>query len=397
MSTQQLRAREEETVADELQDQLKHVYTPGTPITAPALFAGRQHLLATARQARGTGMNYVIQGSAGLGKTSFARQLFAGSRAFWHVASEDTDFVSIFLAMLLSIDDAVTETERTALTKAGVAVGSDAIGTKAEFGTEINVKQVQVAAQKLDLNFVLDRVHKHQSKIDCIVIDEFQRIKDANVHTQVVEVIKGLADREATVPVALVGIAGSGEELVHDPEYPRYLGRHVTALRLEPLVESEILEIFERRETAFGVTFPLEVQQTIGWISCGYPYIVHKLALNACFAWVVRRISEVISNSVIPWFRKHILRRKEIRVPDVKALSVAVEFQDLVFSVRKFTDEYEGNHPKAVETLAGLDRNERDQLLTGRAVESDAKDQYFPCYARAKEFLRSAVDGSNIP
>ena len=273
MSNRSLTAHEESKVADELQDQLQLVYTPGTPITKPALFAGRHQLLETVRHAEGVGMNYVIQGSAGLGKTSFARQLFFGTRAFWHTASEDTDFVSIFLAMLLAIDGAVTEAERTRLMKAGVSVGSDAIGTKAEFGTELNVKQVQVAAQKLDLNFVLERVVKHEVKIDSIVIDEFQRIKDPKIHTQVVEVIKGLADRGSHVTVALVGITAKGEELVKDPEYPSYLGRHVTAIRLGPMTESEIIEIFQGRKS-FGITFPPELQQRIGWILMWLP--VHR-------------------------------------------------------------------------------------------------------------------------
>jgi transcriptional regulator with AAA-type ATPase domain len=97
MSNRPLMAREEQKVQDELQDQFKHVYTPGTPITEPALFGGRHQLLETVRLTQGVGMNYVIQGPAGLGKTSFARQLFCGAGAFWHTASEDTDFVSFFL------------------------------------------------------------------------------------------------------------------------------------------------------------------------------------------------------------------------------------------------------------------------------------------------------------
>src|SRR5262249_49578768 len=153
--------------------------------------------------------------------------------------------------------------------RAGVSVGSDTIGTKADFGTELNVKQVQVAGQKLDLNFVLDRVVKHQKIIDSIVIDEFHRIKDSKIHTQVVEVIKGLADRGANVTVALIGVTPKGEELVKDPEYRQYLGRHVTAIRLKPMTESEALEIFEGRKIYFKVAFPMDIQQKISWISCG--------------------------------------------------------------------------------------------------------------------------------
>ena len=356
-------------------------------------------------------MNYVIQGPPGLGKTSFARQLFCGARAFWHTASEDTDFVSIFLAVLLSIEGAGAETERTVLKKAGVSVGSDAIGTKADFGTELNVKQVQVADQKLDLNFVLDRVVKRQKTIDSIVVDEFHRIKDPKIHTQVVEVIKGLADRGANVTVALVGVTHQDEELVKDPEYPQYLGRHVTVIRLRPMIGSETLEIFEGRDAYFKMKFLPEIQQKISWISCGYPYIVHKLALQSCYAWLSRNVVRIATDWVIP-VAGTLLRGtlggvldpvfdffsgiKRNRTPDIKTLSVSIDPPDMVAAVRQFVNEYEGNYPLAMETLQGLRQTAREQLLSGSVEEIHTGGQYFPCYGRAKEYLAS-VGSTSMP
>jgi nucleoside phosphorylase len=239
------------------------------------------------------------------------------------------------------------------------------------------------------LNFFLDRVLKREMALDSIVIDEFQRIKDSKVHTQVVEVIKGLADRGANVTVALVGVTTRGEELVKDPEYPRYLGRHVTVIRLRPMTESEALEIFQRREISFNVAFPLELQQKISWMSCGYPYIVHKLALQSCFAWLVRSTAQIVRDLVVPWLRKYILRQKEIQMPDVKSLSVSIEPDDVTFAVGMFVNEYEGNHSLAMESLQGLGQTELERLLSGSVDEIETYDQYFPCYGRAKEYLKS--------
>jgi hypothetical protein len=391
MSNQSLTAGEESKVTDELQHKLNPVYTPGAPITEPALFAGRHQPLETVKQTRGIGMNYVIQGLPGLGKTSFARQRFSGTRAFWHTASEDTDFVSIFLAMLVAIDGAMTDAEKSRLVKAGVSGGSDAIFVKGEFGTELNVKQVQVAAQRLDLDLVLERVVRHQRKITCIVIDEFQRIKDPKIHTQVVQVIKGLADRGSHVTVALVGITAKGEELVKDPEYPRYLGRHITTIRLKPMTEPELLEIFQVRKAFFGVTFPPELQKKISWISCGYPYIVQKLGKQSCMNWAVRSAAQIISDFAVSWFKKHILRQKEVRTPDVRELSVSIDRDDVIKAVQGFVTEYEGNYLGAEERLQGLRQTEREQLLSGNVDEIEAGDQYFPCYGRAKEYLKASA------
>ncbi len=392
MSNRPKIAPEVQAVEDELQDQFKHVYTPGTPITKPALFAGRQQALKTVRQTRAAGMSYVIQGPVGLGKTSLAHQLFAGKRAFWHTASEDTDFVSIFLAALLAIGASMTEAERTELVKAGVSVSVKPIGTTAEVGTELNVKKVQVAAQKLDLNFVLDRVVKHERNIDSIVIDEFQRVKDTKIHTQVVEVIKGLADRSSNVAVVLVGITAQGKELVTDPDFPRYLGRHVTAIRLGPMTESEALEIFQRRQEFFNVAFPPEAQQKISWISCGYPHLVHKLALQSCFSWLFRSTVKIVSDMVLSWIRRNVFRQKKIHAPDVKTLSVSVEISDMIYAVRSFVSEYEDNHPLAAEKLRELEQKERERLLSGRADRIGIDGQYFPSYARAKDYLNAIGD-----
>jgi hypothetical protein len=175
--------------------------------------------------------------------------------------------------------------------------------------------------------------------------------------------------------------------LVRDPEYPKYLGRHVTAIRLRSMTEPEVLEIFRDREILFKVTFPLEVQHEIFWISCGYPYIVHRLALQSCFVWLFRSTAEIVSNLVVPWVRKRILRQKEIQTPDVKALSVSIEPNDLVSAVRMFVNEYESNHPGSTGILQRLGQTERERLLSGSVDEIKTDDQYFPCYARAKEYL----------
>jgi hypothetical protein len=91
---------------------------------------------------------------------------------------------------------------------------------------------VRVADQKLDLNFVLDRALKHQKIIESIVIDEFHRIKNT--------------------------------KFTH--------------------------------KAFFNVGSPPEIQQMVSWMSCGYPYIVHKLALQACFAWLKRSLRQFSLN-----------------------------------------------------------------------------------------------------
>ena len=117
---------------------------------------------------------------------------------------------------------------------------------------------------------------------------------------------------------------------------------------------------------------------------------MQKLGLQSCVNWLVRSIVHIISNSAVPWFKKHILGQKEIRTPDVRDLSVSINRDDVISAVQRFVTEYEGNHPLAAESLQGLGQTEREQLLTGSLDEIETDDQYFPCYGRAKDYLRSS-------
>jgi hypothetical protein len=91
-----------------------------------------------------------------------------------------------------------------------------------------------------------------------------------------------------------------------------------------------------------------------------------------------------------------LFRSEGNQTPDVKTLSVSIDRDDVIAAARGFVFEYEGNHPLAADSLQGLGQAHRDQLLSGSVDETEAGDQYFPCYGRAKEYLKSSAVPTDI-
>jgi AAA+ ATPase superfamily predicted ATPase len=189
----------DETEVAELQKELATIYTPGKPIDHPDLFSGRPDLLADLRAEMSVdGVDFVLYGERGVGKTSLWRVLLHGKCVQRHSASATDDFVSIFLRVLASLGEQFTEDERTQLAEISSSIGTDKV---ASIGSRLSSEDSErpVADRKLDLNFVLDRLERRAGDLDAVVIDEFQNISKQAVQTQIIEVVKGFADRGVDV------------------------------------------------------------------------------------------------------------------------------------------------------------------------------------------------------
>jgi hypothetical protein len=350
-----------------LGDQLRGVFTPAAPISDPHLYSGRDQALKLVRsRIESLGMHFVIYGPRGIGKTSFGQMIFSDPTCHWYTPSADADFVSIFLTVLLKIHGAFTPAERTDLAHLGGSAGSNLIGKVDAFG-ELSEKEITVAATKLDLNFVLDRVSKHQDRIRAIVIDEFQRIKNPVVHDQIVQVIKGFGDRGCRVTIAVLGIADTDRDLIRSSEYREYVGRNITPIELGPLNADEIHDIFEQRFVLFKLSFPGDISDMIGAISCGYPSIVQALGLSCSVNWLERKAITAavrwLSNRSV--FKRWFSRGADVNLPNV---GIVIEKEDLDFAVAEFVDEFERNFPEVSAARPNVSDEEIDILAKGGSL-----------------------------
>ena len=340
----ELRRREIEKA---LMKEVGTIYTPGDPITDPCLFSGRNEILDHLRgQLQIKGMNFVFYGERGVGKTSFCNTLFSGYRIQRHNCSKRDDFVTVFLNILSNLGEQFTEDECKLLKDAGYSIGSDNIlSVREKLGMEETVRPV--AVQRLDLNFVLKKLAKMQNQLDVIVFDEFQNIENPEIQTEIIEVVKGLADKNIETRIAIVGVACSDTNLLTTTNYPQYKLRHFTAERIPKMHFEELIDIINKREILFKIKFEPDVKNSIARISSGYPSYVHKLALYSCFKWILDYVVAVSLSilSLIPIIGEIFSSRK----PRIERVGFDIKTENLIGALRLFTAEFEKNYPDTVK------------------------------------------------
>jgi AAA domain len=360
-------ARSEAKLAD-LQAALASVYTPSMPIKDPDLFSGRDDLLADLRaELPVIGAHPVLYGERGVGKTSLWHVLLHDRKVQQHSASAADDFVSIFLRIVEELGEQFTASERTRLAKVSSSVGKDGI---ASVGSELSeeAKAHAIEQRKLDLNFVLDRLAKRAKSLDAVVIDEFQNVSSKQaVQTQIIEAIKGFADRGVNMKIMLVGVADTADELVSSPAFVGYKGRHFFAHRVPRMEDAEVRDILSLREERFHVHFSDHVDDAIVRIASGYPAVAHRLALTSAQAWAGRAFLGHTRNIVIK-AASFLPGLSVLRDVSIRKAGVDVEQQDLQRAVAKFRTAFRDDHSIVAErygeALASNDAAAINRLLS---------------------------------
>ena len=284
-----------------------NVFTPAAEMEDVHRFAGRtDELQALARALESEGVQIVIYGNRGVGKSSLARLLdrmaqgdqevidrleYAPGHVFDYLTvffSCDDSIESIpkLLLRLLSDDAAlaswvpfkVTEIEgATSLSgKLDVKVlsisgtGSDSIKHTAQ---ELETDIVSVFNNAID-NLARSGVAKEGI---LIIVDEFDRIRD---RTGLASLMKSLAPVGLTF--ALVGVASTIQELITEHEsVARQLADGSVAV--PPMTRGEMHEIFNRAEALIetGQKFSPEAREWIIDVARGHPFYIHLIGKHS--------------------------------------------------------------------------------------------------------------------
>jgi len=215
-----------------------------------------------------------------------------------------------------------------------------------------------VANQPLDGSFIVPRLRNHEEKIDGIVLDEFQNIENVATQSEIIEMIKSLANEGCRIKFVLCGVAESDEALVVSERYSEFRGRHFTARRISLMEEPELQDIIRRREKLFNVRFTDEVRNAIAHTSSGFPSLVHTLALHAAYAWLARTIAVDLASRILGTLSRVVGRHG----PSLKKVGIRVERSDLNIALGFFARDFEQHYPLAAQQYRELRRRE-DRLL----------------------------------
>lgn len=258
----------------------RQAFTPFAPIELPDFFAGRAHVIEDIRgELEAPGRQVAIYGERGVGKTSLAMLLYFFARYDdEHVnifrCHDAAAFDDICISLLsdagadLKLDEAQTETGRTGEARLGPLSGSVS-------------RRATMTYRPLGDSHVITpsrMLHSFRQSRGLLIVDEFDRIKDAQTKTRMAEMIKHFSDARSDTKIVVVGVAETLNDLIGQHES---LSRSLAQIGLKRMDEPELADIIVRGSQRTGVKFHPSVTRRIVLLADGFPHFVHLLCLYA--------------------------------------------------------------------------------------------------------------------
>ncbi len=191
-----------------------------------------------------------------------------------------------------------------------------------------------------------------------LILDEYDRIADANFRRDVAELIKNLSDRAARVQLILTGVASNLDELIG---FAPSIRRNIVGLPMRPLTVDEVGEILRLGEEAAGVHFAEDAVAMVADLANGSPYLVRLLGHRAAMTALDQR-------------------RTRVEVGQVKS------------AVERVLTEWNATLPRRVQALLGGDEARNNwPLLVAAAEAGTYSDGWFVAADVAAELPAGAT------
>ena len=258
---------------DALSFEATQLFSPSTPIGENELFAGRGHQIRKMLEATGErGKHVVLYGERGVGKTSLARvftSLFPTTLRHIHAVREQADPTDNFDSLWRKVfRDLHIKIRRE---------GEDYEVPISDFyETQITPDDVR---RELDGLF-------RPNDIPVIVIDEYDKVRDADVHELMANTIKSLSDYGVNCTVILVGVADDVNSLIGEHES---VVRCLEQILMPRMNRSESKEILQKIIPKLGMKIEPDAENEIVDLSSGLPTYVHSIGLQSVQAALDRR------------------------------------------------------------------------------------------------------------
>jgi Cdc6-like AAA superfamily ATPase len=254
------------------------VFTPATPVSESALFAGRmtelRRVIDTISQ---RGRHSVIFGERGVGKTSLASVISS------RLTVPDTTVI----APRINCDsnDNYTSLWRKVFSQIDLLKKTPAIG----FQLSIFEETIR-AADVIKEDAGPDEVRRLLSLLSTtgmliVIFDEFDRILDEITRRMMADTIKALSDHDVPVTVVIVGVADSVQDLISQHES---IERAIVQTKMPPMNITEVEQIIDNGMTRLQMRIDRAPRAEIAMMCQGFPHYAHALGLHATRACLDR-------------------------------------------------------------------------------------------------------------
>jgi len=247
------------------------VFTPATPVSEGALFAGRmEQIRRVVDVINQRGQHAVIFGERGVGKTSLANI----------VSSKLTSPGAQILAPRINCDS--TDDYGTLWKKFFSQV--DLIQKTPVPGFQYTVFQETLKASEVVGDSVTpDDVRRLLTLMSVgalviVIFDEFDRLMNRKVRRALADTIKALSDYDVGATLVVVGVADTVDELISEHQS---VERALVQVRMPRMSQSELHELLDKGLARLGMGITEDAKRQISLLSQGLPHYTHLLGLHS--------------------------------------------------------------------------------------------------------------------
>ena len=244
------------------------VFTPGSPIDAKALFAGRTEQVRQVVDAINLrGHHALIFGERGVGKSSLAYVI--------------SDFISVANVVAPRINCDTSDTYSSLWKKAFSQIQLTKQRTPVGFAAQ-PVQEILVLGDQIERDITPSEVIRQLNSLSSagliiIIFDEFDRLPQ-ETSALLADTIKTLSDHSINVTIILVGVADSVNELIAEHAS---VERALIQIPVPRMPRAELREIILRGTERLTLSIEPTALDRITALSQGLPYYTHLLGLYA--------------------------------------------------------------------------------------------------------------------
>ncbi len=283
------------SVRDLIERDLPLVFTPRSPVREIRFLQGRDDLIEDIRGALyHLGSAVVIYGERGVGKTSLAQLAseklckelpsLQGITPTYYSVSESDTYQHILGAILprLGVEKIVTKVQTTSTSGEKSRVNLYVAELEDKSHTETTTAAKPLVEPLLSPQVVVDHL---KGKRALIILDDYERITDAETRRFFPELIKKISDNQLAVTLIVVGIGDSTHDLIR--VHPS-IERNLTAIHVPRLTDEQIRQIAVNGFAALRLKYEPEAVEQIVRYSANFPFYTHRLCEGIVRAYVAQ-------------------------------------------------------------------------------------------------------------
>ncbi len=268
------------------------IYVPGTYVSQPELFVGRTNELNDAAFAlEMPGMNLVVHGHRGLGKTTFVHHAtFEREDDVIFLDCGSTYTLETFIGRVfnkLGIDQITTTKDATRNLSGGLGGRATILQVSGNLDRRSSTRRTEFPDALYSADFFCDQL-KQLRRPTILVLDEFDALRRSpgynNICAFLVEVMKACARRAGNkdnlvFKLIIVGVGTSVSDLIGEHGS---IERNLIEIEIGKIANEQIEHFLRLAEHYTGFNFDPSVRIHFIEQADGYPFFIHKLGLECC-------------------------------------------------------------------------------------------------------------------